>query len=197
MNNILTQKHFDFILALCRKYSKNTNPKDLSQHIILELLEQDQTKLKKLIDSGEFGKWIGSYVKNQLKLGGSTYNRLEKGCYGSDNWLKVCSLSNWSDFNNHSDGKEFDDYDREIYLYGDFTTPSEYMNKRIDYSRLERERLKEVIDKANLNEIERLIIDYYITYNGNYTTMGDRLGIDRVTVTIKVKEIIEKCKKLR
>jgi len=34
-------------------------------------------------------------------------------------------------------------------------------------------------------------------YNGNYTTMGDRLGIDRVTVTIKVKEIIEKCKKLR
>ncbi len=165
MNNILTQKHFNTILKFSRKVSKGNKADDLSQHVILKVLQFDQQKLKGLIQRGELEIYLWQVVKRMYFNDHSTFNREEYGTHHFNKRLKTVEL----------DSLEY------------------ILQSEVD----ECITIDEVITKAGLNEIEELTLRYYMEYNGNYTTMGDRLGIDRVTVTIKVKEIIEKCKKLR
>jgi len=165
VNNILTRKHFDTILKFSRKVTKGNKADDLSQHVILKVLQFDEQKLKGLIQRGELEIYLWQVVKRMYFNDHSTFNREEYGTHHFNKRLKTVDL----------DSLEYSLQSEEV----------------------ERITIEEVIDKTNLTELEQLTLRYYLEYNGNYTTMADRLDIDRVTVTIKVKEIIEKCKKLK
>ena len=165
MKYILTDKHFNTILKFSRKVSKGIKADDLSQHVILKVLQFDKHKLKGLIQRGELEIYLWQVVKRMYFNDHSTFNREEYGTHHFNKRLKTVDL----------DSLEF--------------LLTEEQNERIT--------IDEVITKSKLTELEELTLRYYIEYNGSYTIMADRLEIDRVTVTIKVKEIIEKCKNLK
>jgi len=165
VNDILTQKHFETILKFSRKVTKGNKADDLSQHVILKVLQFDRQKLKGLIQRNELEIYLWQVVKRMYFNDHSTFNREEYGTHHFNKRLKTVDL----------DSLEF--------------LLTEEQNERIT--------IDEIITKSKLTELEELTLRYYIEYNGSYTIMADRLEIDRVTVTIKVKEIIEKCKKLK
>ena len=163
MNNILTQKHFDTILKFSRKTTKGVKADDLSQHVIMKLLQLEPKKIQSLIDREELNFYLWRVVSMMYFSSCSTFNREE---YGTRDINKRIQTINYDD------------------LEYNLTDESE-----------DKVTIEDVIEKNNLNEIERLFIEYYLKYNGNYTTIGSRLGIDKQTVSIKIREIIEKCKK--
>lgn len=162
MNDILTRKHFDLILSFSRKITKGVRADDLSQHVILKLLQFDRQKIKGLLYRGELEVYLWQVVKLMYINDHSSFNREEYGTHHFNKRLKTIDL---------------DDVEYSLTI-----------------DQPERITLDEVIDKSKLNEMELLMIEYYLKYNGNYTTIGARLGIDKQTVSIKVREIIEKCK---
>ena len=166
MKDILNKKHFDTILNFSRKITKGCKADDLSQHVILKVLQLDKTKIRALIDRKELDYYLWRVVSMMYFSESSTFNREE---YGTRDFNKRINTIDLNDLTNV------------------LQEPTDEDCITID----------EVLNKSDLNEIERLIIDYYLEYNGSYTTMGNRLGIDKQTVSIKVREIIDKCKKLK
>ena len=169
MKSILTDEHYRMILSFSRHFSNELEYKDLSQHVILELLDQPKDKIQAIIDKGEFGKWIGSVIRGQFYLGGSTYNRETKGCYGSNNWIKTVSIDETNLCNTLSYSYIIEDSDKDI-------------------------NLDNATKYAKLTDKERMYLTAYIESGCKYEQCSINLDICPQTISIHVKKALEKCK---
>lgn len=70
----------------------------------------------------------------------------------------------------------------------------EYEPEQITEEKTE-DLVREILQEAELKEMERLWIYVYLELDGNYTWIESRTGISRGCATKRIKEIINKCKK--
>tara|TARA_R110002167_G_scaffold106599_6_gene273250 strand:+ start:7229 stop:7723 length:495 start_codon:yes stop_codon:yes gene_type:complete len=77
MVTLLTNKHYTTIRNFSRKISKGVNSDDLSQHVILKLLQKDTKFINGLIRRDEFDKFIWVFIKRMFIHSGSSFNRVE------------------------------------------------------------------------------------------------------------------------
>lgn len=182
----LTSEHFELIRTFSRKISKGVNSDDLSQHVILKLLEKNQTFVNELIDKKEFKFYIWRVIERMFKRDHSTYNREEYGTHHYESRLKTVNLDKWITLNDNDwDGYEF--LTRNRFFTCDYFRDA----KSLDVSEF---NVKDIIDKANLTDVERMYLNAYIESNCNYTTCSSNLDISTSTISKYVKRAIEKCK---
>jgi RNA polymerase sigma factor (sigma-70 family) len=89
----LTNEHYKMIKAFSRKITKGINSDDLSQHVILKLLQKDTQFINGLIDREEFKYFIWRFVQNMQFRSGSSYNREEHGTSNKDGRLNTIELT--------------------------------------------------------------------------------------------------------
>lgn len=78
MVTVLTNEHYTIIRNFSRKISKGVNSDDLSQHVILKLLQKDTQFINGLISRGdEFNRFIWVFIKRMYIHSGSSFNRVE------------------------------------------------------------------------------------------------------------------------
>lgn len=78
MVTVLTNEHYTTINNFSRKISKGVNSDDLSQHVILKLLQKDTQFINGLIGRGdEFNRFIWRFIKRMHTHSGSSFNRVE------------------------------------------------------------------------------------------------------------------------
>lgn len=91
MVTLLTNKHYTTIRNFSRKISKGVNSDDLSQHVILKLLQKDTQFINGLIRRDEFDMFIWRFVKRMFTHSGSSFNRVETETYDTNQRkINVC-----------------------------------------------------------------------------------------------------------
>lgn len=91
MVTLLTNKHYKTIRNFSRKISKGVNSDDLSQHVILKLLQKDTQFINGLIRRDEFDMFIWRFVKRMFTHSGSSFNRVETETYDTNQRkINVC-----------------------------------------------------------------------------------------------------------
>ena len=93
MVTVLTNEHYNTILNFSRKITNGKNPDDLSQHVILNVLQKDNDFIKGLIDRREMTVYLWNVVRREYLLSHSSYNRIEYETFNLDDRIEKVSLN--------------------------------------------------------------------------------------------------------
>lgn len=176
----LTEEHYSLIRNFSRKVSKGRNSDDLSQHVILKLLQKDTQFINGLIDRGdEFKRFIWRFVGRMHTHDHSSYNREEYGTHHSE------QRPNFIDVNALVGAKRVD---KNMISHFNCVYPI-YGNSNVN--------LKDLIKSTELTDMERMYLNAYIDNGLSFERTSTFLDIHRTTISKHVKRAIEKCKKQR
>lgn len=79
MVTLLTNEHYKTIINFSRKITKGDKADDLSQHVILKILQKDTQFVNGLISRGnEFNLFIWRFISRMYIHSGSSFNRVER-----------------------------------------------------------------------------------------------------------------------
>lgn len=98
MVTVLTNEHYNTILNFSRKITNGKNPGDLSQHVILNVLQKDNDFIKGLIDKRDINRYLWQLVKLEYIQGNSSYNRIEYETHGKENRVTKVDIDNFDIF---------------------------------------------------------------------------------------------------
>ena len=131
MVTVLTNEHYTTINNFSRKISKGVNSDDLSQHVILKLLQKDTQFINGLISRGnEFNLFIWRFISRMYTHRGSSFNRIETETFD----IKQRKITVSLDFVDIADEQKEEDIDlMSIILKAELTDLERmYLNSYID-----------------------------------------------------------------
>lgn len=164
MTSQLTTEHFNLIRGISQIVSKGVNADDLSQHVIMKLLQKDTQFINGLISRGkEFNGFMWRFIGRMHMHSGSSYNVVETETYDpNQRKIKV-------------------GYDKFVEVgYVDVS------DHKLDFY--------ELISRIELTDLERMYLNAYIESGCSYTTCSSNLDIHYTTIRKYIRRIIEKCK---
>jgi len=161
----LTNEHYKTIHRFSQKISNGVNADDLSQHVILSILQKDKQFINGLIERGEFNFFIWKFISNTFNRSNSKFNR---ELYNSFNVNEVYCKPNNVDI--------------------------DLVRLEVEETETIQD-LTELIAGAGLTDLERMYINAYKDNFCSYKECSRGLDIHPRTISKHVKRAIEKCKK--
>ncbi len=190
MVTVLTNEHYTIIRNFSRKISKGVNSDDLSQHVILKLLQKSNRFIKHLIEENDFNRYVWQFIKLMHNQDHSTFNREEYGTHHRENVIKTIPIDSLNIV--YDSGLFKDD---ECDLNNKFRSSMSYKGIcSTDTMGYDKDFIKGVIKKAGLTDIERMYLNAYVESGLSYTKCSSDLDISRQAISKHVKKAIEKCK---
>lgn len=165
MSSLLNKNHFETILNFSRKISKGVNSDDLSQYVILKLLNEPNLINDDVASKPKALKvWLYRFINIEYSLCSSSFNRYF--------------------YNSYSKGREV--IDVEITDSVIKQTSNNILDNTIDVYGL--------VKSSGVTDIERMYLNAYIDSDYNYRRCSDNLDIDKTTIKKHVKKALKKCR---
>lgn len=191
MVTVLTNEHYTTINNFSRKISKGVNSDDLSQHVILKLLQKNNKFIAHLIKENDFNRYIWQFVKLMYRQDHSTFNREEYGTHHVENRPKFINLDGLMFY--HKVISDRDDVDignllQRINLLKEFDSVFSLEENKDNID------LGLIIKNAQLTDKERMYLNSYIDSGCSYKQCSRDLDIHQQTISKYVKQALDKCR---
>ena len=164
MSVVLTNEHYTTIKNFSRKITKGVNADDLSQHVILRLLNESNLLNADLLSKPKaLNVWLYNFINVEHSMSWSVFNRYFHNSYNK--------------------GREIIDVEVSDCLFKDVDS---HFDNTIDVYSL--------VKSSGLTDMERMYLNAYIDSGYNFKQCSENLDIHYSTISKHVKRALNKCR---